>query len=382
MNLVRAGMGAVSAWYCLVAYAHAEVDPAVVERIRAGNLTSIDAIRTLHARYTVVQADRPKGGGEETIATMTVEWWQEGKQSRWVQYLETALPKMAAPGKGGKGHVPHYREEGVIAANGEVKIRESRLSPDGKWQPIGGTIRNYSTKEVLGIDPWSSALVHLSHVPRATLVDLLQQEPKQILQCEPEQIDGQKCYRLQVLSSSGERQHHVLVDPRYNYLVRWHSATKASKKARNRSESRVERFQEPAPGIFFPAEVVTHVYRVSAENGKGELRTTSRTKFTHIVVNQSIDPRLFDLELLPGTPIDDHRNNTSYVIGKDQKPVGEVVPFTSGGRDVEVKPTYAQAAGWSWPLLIAAAAGVALLIGAGWCFIRSRNTTADQGPMA
>ena len=94
-------------------------------------------------------------------------------------------------------------------------------------------------------------------------------------------------------------------------------------------------------------------------------------------MNELIDPQMFDLEFAPGTVISDRRNNTSYVIGKDQKPVGEVVPIETPIRQKEAQPTYGEERGWGWPWLIAGVAAIALLCGGGWWFIR-RKRIADQ----
>ena len=56
--------------------------------------------------------------------------------------------------------------------------------------------------------------------------------------------------------------------------------------------------------VGFPAEVESRVYQLTPEKTRGEVSTTIRAEFTHVAVNEAIDPRLFQAvatqEIPPG----------------------------------------------------------------------------------
>ena len=230
MNLTRSFVGTAVIFCCLASFALAQVDEAVVARIRAGNAASVASLRTLHVRFTAVQANKARGGGAETGVTTSVEWWQDGKKIRWVQEMEYTHPKKAVPGKGAKPILPIViRAEGVVTAEGEVKIRNMQRSADGKWHLATGDIRRSSRQDILAVDPWSSALLYINHAPLATLADLLD-DPKRVLECKAVETDGRKRYRLRIEAATGLKEFDVDVDPGLNYLVcRTSSSSKSPK---------------------------------------------------------------------------------------------------------------------------------------------------------
>jgi hypothetical protein len=369
----------VCSWCAFAGSAVGQGDDGKLEMIRAVSRNSFQAIRTLHAKYTTIAEQQPEKEGGKVVRTQVWnEWWQDGKQVRWSTERDVPLEATAKPGQDLKKRVQRTRQEGVLSADGDVKSLYKQGFGDGKWIRQGA-ITTHKRDQALGADIWIIALFVIRQQPRATLADLLE-DTKHVKQMGFEIVDKHRCEKLLLrppaVGARSRIEYEVVVDSRYNYLVRGLKPVNTSPEARLRREVTVRRFLECAPGLFFPAEIESRSYTLTAEKQKGKLLSKSTTRFTHVKANEHIDPRLFHLEFEAGTPIYDGRNQTMFTIGKDQKPVGPVEPVAPP-RDMEAAPTYDEPplrwwlfAAWGLPALLGLALGL-------WWLVRRRRRTVE-----
>jgi hypothetical protein len=245
-----------------------------------------------------------------------------------------------------------------------VKIEFHNRERDGR-SATGGNIKQASRDQLVSTDVWHLSLIVVLANPRSTLADLLDR-PNCVRRVERVAINGQGYYKvvLKAPPPVDGYQYTILVDPRHNFLVKEYYPTTNSPKEVLRFEKRVLAFQECAEGIFFPKEVESLVYAVKSPEKTPVM--VSRVRFHRVVVNEVIDPSTFDLEFTPGTPVVDERDQTTYVVGKGGKPVGEVRPAPVR-KSTLAQPTYAEPPRrrW-WPFALGAALLVAGGCGARW----------------
>jgi hypothetical protein len=132
-----------------------------------------------------------------------------------------------------------------------------------------------------------------------------------------------------------------------------------------RRESRVVKFAEPEPGVYFPSVVTTESFRegkkvVDAEYSLSELR-----------INEPIDPAEFVIMFAPGTKVFDRIRNVLYTVGADGKSVADEQPYNPK----KVVPLWGEMTspagqsqnGANWLLI---AAGVLAALAVGWVLVR------------
>lgn len=365
---------------CLWGSSACASDDPKVSLIREANRNSFQSIRTLYAKYTIVQTPHGGKGGGGLASTTHTEVWQDGDKVRWVSDIEYP-PDLTSPAPGNKKgkqekQSKKLRQEGLLSGS-ELQIQTKRPNREGKWV-VSGTMKVQAQDELLGRDVWSHALFIIRTQPRASLADLLG-EKTDVQRLPSEVVDKHPCDRLLVKPADDpfSYQYDVLVDSRYNYLVRRLRPTSTRQGIVLRFEWNVNRFQECAPGLYFPAEVESRGYALKP-GPKEELRLVSRVTFTSVVVNRRIDPSVFTFQFTPGAWLWDQRNQVGYKVGKDQKPDGPVVAQLVGGTK-DSEPTYDEPPSsrfgyWSLGIAVASLGGLA--VGAWWLFRRRRGGAA------
>jgi hypothetical protein len=346
-------------------------DDTTIAAIRDTNKNSLDSMQTLYAKYKVVAESKT---GKGTRSVTECEWWQDGPKARWVVIRE--LVADAPPGaKTDKPKINTVtREEGVLIGD-EVKIQTRQRVGKQDWTEAG-VIKAFKRDDYLGQDVWVQSLMILLVKPRASLSDLLSKGAK-VEWLGAEQFEGRPCPRLRITPTANNpngMRYDIMVDPRYNHLVRACRQSSDSPNVLGRGERFVVKVQECAPGLYFPAVIEYRKVRVWP-GVKEELTNVTTTFFDKVVVNQPIPAETFKFDFKPGTSIWNQRDQTQYKVGKDQKPDGpvEAVPV---GQQIQAEPSYSeQPSFWGryYLAILFSALGVVVVAAAWWFVGRKRS---------
>lgn len=263
----------------------------LLEEVRAGNKAAIESIRTLSCRITVANPITPIGPMEAA----TVDYWRSGDSWR------VRCPLGAAGDT--TDWVQHdFVSKNVMQSAGTTFFAITRADPDDS---------------LLRFDPYANGLLKLfgPGLRDLTLEKILKELPHKLGKITRQPYQGHECVVLKIstkseLDAGKNIDFEIWFDPQVNYL-----ACKLIREIKGRSdrgdfhnESRVLRFTEAAPGIYFPAEMERKCYT------DGKLTTHDIVTCSDIRVNQPLPPGIFELPIPPNSTVMDAIQDREYKV--------------------------------------------------------------------
>lgn len=211
------------------------------------------------------------------------------------------------------------------------------------------------------IDPFYRALLSFPAMEEGSdrnllLDDFLNQKTVRVNSVERQNRGGRSLIVVKLQVDSVDRE--FWVDPARGYLVvrtTGSSAVKAGATERKgETIAEVVQFVPPAPGLYFPKEVV---FTFTTD---GAVDYRERFLFADIKVNQPIPPQRFDLTFPVGTQVHDLIESKQYVVGPEGgqsrvRPLSTLPPPPSAdqpaNRPGETQETQEEPTPWTWWIL-------------------------------
>ena len=328
---------------CLVAVASPngdardDVHEPLLAQARGGNRSSVAAVSTMSAhvtctveagsRVTIYRADYKRSPTTVRVSEKN----ESGEVKKDVVYRD-GIQRALIGVRGGPANNRYL--SAVIAREGEI---------------------------ISDMDAWSMGLCYLPH-ERLTLDELLGRGAT-LGGVRSVTDAGRKKIRVD-LTSSQQVHYEVRIDPAVNYLIDRIDTRFARKDGDTttdvRSEYVVSSFTEVAPGVFFPARVV------SKGLDDGKLVATHTVEFSDVKVNPRHAAGTFDLKFPSGVYVSDKINGTLYQVDGNERPMGKVMkyaPAVSLGGDSPTPVSGADETGWSLARWVAIVSVVVLVAG-------------------
>jgi hypothetical protein len=327
-----------------------------------GHRSARESILTVHA-HLVVQTDS-EVGAKRTVRRIG-DWWQDGKQVHWI---ETAIDSAARPlipttNSANQNKIIETEEitEGQVL-DGVTSTLAKRKDANGNVQVAGFSAA--TAKDTGFFDIWSRAGFVVQDIPRTTLLQLLD-DPSCIKDIQ--RVNGV----IKVVIVHSGRKLEAWLDPRHGYLATrilvYHSDKEGAKPMVQFSAESTEAFGSSA---FFPTKTIMKIYGDTGYPNSPLFSTT--TDFSDIQINRPIETSKLNFVVPSGTPAIDRRNNTSFVVGKNNRPDPKQPIISipdSIGRQATRQVTPASALNW-WPWAVG---GLFFLIGTLGCLYIRRK---------
>jgi hypothetical protein len=258
----------------------------LLELASASNRAAVESIRTLHSRYSYIESSRSQA--------REAEWWRSldairyREQIRSLDRSETSVD--------------------AVLQKDRLYAVEKQTSPGYKPQVWGRISAPSAFVDTL----YWSALLKIYSVPRDGPVlfhELLSTRPD-LLGVRRVQESARDLVHVDLVHPGvgGERcRDELWFDPQVNYLVR----KQVRHAGDTRAEHEVVRFKEAAPGIYFPEEVQSRVFR----NGKQD--TTFVNRFSEIRVNQPLPADTFEWRFPTAIRVYDYVENKAFQVETD-----------------------------------------------------------------
>lgn len=281
----------------------------LIKDVARRNRAAVEAIHTLSCQYSKARYDE---SGKLVEQYGEVKYWRSGPnwRSKWT-----------------------HKGEWVDAVCDDQQIRTRSSGP--KLPSVGGLVAVWSGLPGPHGDPWLDTLVTSIGDPAKGPKPLLFEDQMTYpgkRSARREEVGGVSFVVVANNSEDGYYSSELWFDPRANYLKSRSVTTAKPGSPRwpaGRSEvgsrTEVTRFAEPAPGVFFPAEVT----KVQTMGGKFQYREVGQV--TNIRINAPLPPDIFSLNHVPGDRVNDHLQGKTYTIspdGKSQTNVRPVAPLT------------------------------------------------------
>jgi hypothetical protein len=323
-------------------------DEALLEEVRAGNFGTLASLQTLQCDIIVSDPVMPDGIPPRP-ARSAKYWWASGASRS-----ET---------RGAFGTLTCVQREGVVSTLTQPPA-QSNASP--------ASFRRRAAKShepLRPFDAWELGLLTLcgpGGFPQ-TLEELIAGE-QAVTKVDRGEVDGCKVIvvALQVaVNDNLTGDFEFCFDPALNYLARQRVTTFPGEKRR---ETKVHRFRECAPTLYFPEYVETHYYQ--GEN----LIHHQTVEFKNIRVNEPIPPSWFEIVPPPGAFVSDEIVNQQYEVKPDGsagttqgliKPAP--VPQSSGTYSA---PTSSEPYDWTWWIVLSCSAAILALAVGLWLYGR------------
>jgi hypothetical protein len=267
----------------------------LLEEIRAANESAIQSMHTIACRVTTSSPTTPLG--QPTPEATADYWWSAGSS------------RVREQGTGGtRESVFHDGIRRMLSRGKATDGREvlqfsiSRRVPDQPHRPF---------------DARHLALFTLAAPDRRFLtLDQLLNGPHKLRHVKRMVVEGQEfavvAHAIELMPDQfGDFE--VWFDPRANYLACKLIGTFPGLVQR---ESKVIRFREAAPAVYFPEHVETRFHT------KEKLTNHQIIHFSNIRVNQPLPPRIFELVIPPGAQVLDSIQDKEYRLDANNKQVG------------------------------------------------------------
>lgn len=267
---------------------------------RVGNQSACESIRTFKCRITTTRT--PQGAKPH----VTGQYWRSGDSIRirsliGNQYSDSVIDGMVTKS---------LSRRGDGAAPQEVQFTVSEAIP--------GQRHAWCDAWFLGLlsFPGPNGTAH-------TFAELLRKRHK-IIGVNRRTEQGNEFIVVRLSNDVGE--FAIWFDPQVNYLARKvvgiasHSSPKPSTQRR---ESKVIRFREVAPTIYFPEEVECRFY------SNESLNYMEVVKFSDVVVNEPLPAKIFELTIPPDARVFSTIEGVTYKVDANGKPVGPRDPLAT-----------------------------------------------------
>lgn len=327
--------------------AHSEAAEDLLELVRVGNHAALSSIRTLSCRVSDSYIPKRK---ESDVATG--EYWRAGDVVR-----------------------VRYNSEGttqdLVLKDSVVRSVVTRLEPKGPRKVA--TIMRDDRRPLCPCDAWYCGLLALPGPTKAVTIltlDELLKQPHELHRVARETDAGQELIYLKLSHARADLE--IWFDPKVNYLVRKLVISFDDPQPKSgRRESRVVRFKEAAPAVYFPEEVES----VVTSNGVRSDRI-QRVTFSHILVNRPLPADAFDWFFPDGVTLNDLIEGKQFKADRAGNPIGAsktipqitAVPVSSK-QVTETREEPKPITRW----LVPASAGILVLAGTLWLFRKRSN---------
>jgi hypothetical protein len=323
-----------------------------LETVRLGHRSTIQRIVSLYCRIHIT--DTTTGGAG---TSMSAEYWRSLDSFR-IKY-KSGLRKFDA-----------------IRQGDRVRVLTRQRSKDGK-EEIVGQVRQFRGEQLGPCDVWQHALFTFFRPGSKALLsfDELLAMPKQ-LDGILHKREGDRVYVVVRLSHAPWR-YEIWFDPHVNFLVAktiFSTATGDVNSIPFRRETKVTGFKEIAPGLFFPEQVKSQIFK------DGKFTGSRIAKFSDVQVNQRQPPDIFELRFPGGITIVDQIEGKRYQTHESGKAVpGTEDPIRGGvplpANAVQRTETRQEPERWTrWVLW--ASLGILALAGTAWLYQRWRRSSA------
>lgn len=341
MNIPKGGSAAVlalaAAWGLAAASPSGNQDD-LVAQARSGNRESLAAVAAMSARVTL------KMESDKGVAV-----------DRGV-YLRSPNA-MRVTEKNERGEVI----KDIVYRAGTQKALLYAHERTTNRRGVGAVIAK-EEQRITELDAWNLALCYMPN-ERRTLDETLRGE--HTFHRATTGSEGGKRW-VQLEFDADDRKYTVRLDPAANYLIDRLTYRAVRKDGDHntdvRSEYAVTSFREVAPGVYFPAAVVSKHY------DGGKLFVTHTAEFLDVKVNPIFPAGAFDLKFPTGVYVTDRLRGTRYRIDANEQPAGEVykyAPVVSYGNQSPTPVDADEKRPWSWPKIFLLGSAAVLAVGIG-----------------
>lgn len=365
----RSGSSRLTAWvlsatlFVIVLLATVRsADPAeLIKAAKVGNATAIERLNPISFKVDVQRL------GEKEKTSFHAIYYYDGSKYR-------LKVKGFYPGAGD----PSSRTDLDIYSDGSTLRSVSTRGNMRTGKPTG-VLEAATARNAAIYDVWALALLSLSlgNNTTAPLSDFLDQSD--ILEVR-RQGTGDAQPDIVIRTRKGGQTAEVVVSTKHNFLV---SAVVTNPGKEPRSETRVTKFIEPSPGIFFPARVEVS----NVANGKTEPYRVA--DYSEVKVGNPLPRDAFEFRYPRGVRLLNLIRNETYEADEQGNPIGKVdKPRTSfdpqsstGERSGDHSPaqlseTTAEPRSWTW--LIPVVSILILTLGGAIWLIRRQRTAVQH----
>ncbi|MBY0514179.1 MAG: hypothetical protein K2P78_09755 [Gemmataceae bacterium] len=278
------------------------------------NKSAVESIHTLYCRYT---RERYDGAGKLIEKHPEVQYWRAGTsfRSKWrdgKKWCDTVVIGLNMRSASDVSETD--RRAGVIAPYTGLPNPEGDPWLDTNVAFIGDVKKNPSPITL-------AEIVRVPGVTNSARADTLDGKPHTVVTC---------------ISPKGTSRGEYWLDHTANYMVGLTVITVTSAKGEDETRTRVDRFVEPTPGVFYPARVT----RVRTSGGRSVSRDVGVA--SEVKINAGLPADIFSLEFKPKDHVNDLVDGKSYTVGADgtsKENVQPVLPLpppvTAASREVQ-----------------------------------------------
>jgi outer membrane lipoprotein-sorting protein len=270
------------------------------------NRAAVESIHSLSCVYSKVRYD---GAGNVVRRFAEVEYWRAGANFRYRWKMADRSCDTVVSG---------------------LHLRCVTTQPPRNT--VTGSVAAYQGFPMIEGDPWIDTLVmfigDVKKNPSPITFDDKLKVPGVAVAARRESERGRAYIVVELTSPGGKSKGEYWFDPSANFLISRYVVT-----VRNANggtgvsvvRTDVERFIEPAPGVFFPAAVT----RMDFADGNLDTRYVSELK--EVKVNQPLPRDTFDLKFAPNTRVNDLIRGKRYTVGPDgvsETRAADILPAT------------------------------------------------------
>lgn len=320
-----------------------------LELVRAGYAQRSSMIRSVQAVYRLQAVELASG----TTRDLDVfEWTAQGDQWRYRKGQDDMEKIVSNIDRG-----PSILDLPVDAVASAEKLTTVAKMLDGQHQATIST----ASDDVFAYSDFRSRMLDYVHdSPPIAVADVLSGNHGEAT-CR--QLES----GLYAVNCTPEQGHDVEItfDPEKNFAVR--SIENFYRTNDRFTGYRIEAndFLEAAPGVWFPESTDKYLFRRSASGDPEAPTGVNRCLVTQLKINEEIPPGKFDIELSPGTEVDNQITGKRYLVQADgtASPV-EPLPELQVNSTFETTDAKPSMSTWiiATNLLLLGIAGVSLLI--------------------
>jgi hypothetical protein len=337
---------------------------------REGHRHAREAITSIHLAIQVKTTTSEKGKGNQTTS-IQAEWWQSGQSYRVREQIRRrARPIRLKPGEKPSKLVDLETTRDSSSLDGlatDVETVETK-DPAGDSKDIGAIIALARGVEDRGLSPWRRTGFFVIDSPSLSLLDILESR-EWVKDVTSISLDGEACLYVRCAGPK-EVKVQAWLSIQHGFWVKRLLMTAKAFDGPPDWEWENDSFQEYPNAVFFPSHAVTRSY--DQVDGVAKPTVIMECFFEVLSINEPIPEDSLRVTIPEGTPTQDHRNDTLFVMGPDGQPspAHPIQSLRSSLPDPELASSWGSHwTGWLAGIVIGLAAAGAIL----WRVYRART---------
>jgi hypothetical protein len=309
----------VSGWvaFCAMSSAGSIRGEDLLQVAREGHRQAREAITSIHLAIQGKNTIWEKGKNAETVSARA-EWWQSGQSfRRREQTRERRRPIRLKAGEKPSKLVDLETTTDISSLDGlatDLETVETK-DPGVDSKEIGASIALARGVEDGWLSPWRRTGFFVSDSPSVSLLDILESRDW-VKDAASVSLDGEPCIYVRC-AGPNEVKVQAWLSVRHGFWVKRLLMSKAFDGPPD-WERENDSFKEYPNGVYFPGHAVTRSYDLV--NGVAKPTLIMEAFFEVLSINEPIPEESLRVTIPEGTPTQDHRNDTLFVMGPNGQP--------------------------------------------------------------